>query len=118
MVLEIVLGSSMPPSAIGPYSIDRGKWILSPRELHLNEVSILSIRSRSFRVLLIAISGYKTPGSKIVVTAVHLSVLESLLCFIFPMYVVAMSWHLFICWEQLPSGAKITPRVRLPSKGS
>ncbi len=57
------------------------------------------------------------PGSCIVVAAVHLALLDRLLCFNFPVYIRAFSMHCATCSLQLPSGVSITPRVRLPVVG-
>jgi hypothetical protein len=58
------------------------------------------------------------PGSRKVVTAVQLACLDSLLCLILPMNADAMEWHVWIWVQQFPSGASITPRVRLAIFGS
>ncbi len=86
-------GKASPPSDNGPYNTVLGKCSLRYRDWHLNGVKILSIFSRSFLVLLMAIRWYMTPGSNIDVIAVHFAYCESLLCFSLPMYEAAISWH-------------------------
>lgn len=83
VVLDMVFGMAIPPRAIGPCCTAQGKCSLRLREWHLKDASILSI--------FLGLKGYSTPGSSIVVTAVHFSCFESLLCLSLPIYVAAMS---------------------------
>ncbi len=118
VVLVGVDGMPNPPNAYGPQWIAGGKCSLRPRAGHFARAIIFSIFCISCGSYRHAIIGYSTPGSSIVVIAVHFAVFFSLLCLILPIYSHDLVYVVVICVCPLPFGANIAPSIHLAVLGS